>query len=179
VARASERLSYAVDLLDLRPDDRVLELGCGHGVAVSLVCQRLDGGRITAIDRSAKMIAAARQRNAAEVEAGTATFVEVSLDAADFGHARFDKVFGVHFPPLLRGDPTRELDVIRGCLAPGGTLYAIFQPLTADQAEDTVERITSAFDANGFRVEDVDRRAVAPAPVVSVAAGLADQRTTS
>jgi hypothetical protein len=32
-------------------------------VAVSLVCQRLDGGRITAVDRSPKMIATAQDRN--------------------------------------------------------------------------------------------------------------------
>ena len=174
MARASERLSYAVDMLGVRPDDRVLELGCGHGVAVSLICQRLEGGRITAIDRSAKMIAAARQRNAAEVEAGTVTLLEASLDTADFGDARFDKVFGVHFPPLLRGEGTRELGVIRSCLAPGGTVYVIFQPFTADQADATVERVTSAFDANGFRVRHVDRRAASPAPVLCVAAGLAD-----
>ena len=117
--KVSDRLAYAVDLLDVQPRDRLLELGCGHGVAVTLVCERLDGGRITAIDRSAKMIATARQRNAAQIESGTATFIEGSLDVADFGDARFDKVFGVHFPPLLRGQPGRELAVVRGCLAPG------------------------------------------------------------
>ncbi len=174
MARASERLAYAIDLLDVQPGDRVLELGCGHGVAVSLVCERLLGGTITAIDRSPKMIAAARQRNAADVEAGTVTLLQTSLDAADFGDAQFDKVFGVHFPPLLRGDPAGGLSVIRSCLAPGGTVHVIFQPFTADQAEATVERIRSAFGANGFHVQDVDRRAASPAPVVSVAAGLAD-----
>ncbi|MGH3453535.1 MAG: SAM-dependent methyltransferase [Nocardioidaceae bacterium] len=168
--KVSDRLAYAVDLLDVQPRDRLLELGCGHGVAVTLVCERLDGGRITAIDRSAKMIATARQRNAAQIESGTATFIEGSLDVADFGDARFDKVFGVHFPPLLRGQPGRELAVVRGCLAPGGTLHVIFQPFTAVEVEGSVEQVAARLDANGFRVERVDRRAAMPAPVVSVAA---------
>ena len=170
MARASERIAYAVEMLDVQPRDRLLELGCGHGVAVSLVCERLDGGSITAIDRSAKMIAAARKRNAAQVEAGTASFVESSLDADDLGDIRFDKVFGVHFPPLLRGAPARELAVIRERLAPGGTLHVIFQPFTPDQVDGVIDRVTSGLDANGFRVERVDRRAASPASVVCVVA---------
>ena len=54
--KPSERFVWAVDTLAPDPADRVLEVGCGHGVAVSLVCAQLTSGRITAIDRSTKMI---------------------------------------------------------------------------------------------------------------------------
>jgi Methyltransferase domain len=66
----SERLRRVVDRLDIQPGDRVLEIGCAHGVAATMVCERLESGRLTAIDRSKKMVEAAKRRNAAYVEAG-------------------------------------------------------------------------------------------------------------
>jgi trans-aconitate methyltransferase len=56
-----------VDALAVEPDDRLLEIGCGHGVAVTLACQKLDRGSITAIDRSPTMIEMASKRNADHV----------------------------------------------------------------------------------------------------------------
>lgn len=57
--KAAERLVWAVATLDVQPEDCVLEIGCGHGVAVSLICEQLDKGTILAVDRSPKMIAMA------------------------------------------------------------------------------------------------------------------------
>jgi ubiquinone/menaquinone biosynthesis C-methylase UbiE len=121
----TERLRRVVDELDIRPDDRVLEIGCGHGVAATLVCERLRGGRLTAVDRSPKMIEAARRRNAAHVEAGRAEFLVASLEELDLGDRRFDKVFAVRVG-LFQRDPARAHRCVARWLAPGGTVRAFF-----------------------------------------------------
>jgi ubiquinone/menaquinone biosynthesis C-methylase UbiE len=121
----SERLRAVVERLAVQPDDRVLEIGCGHGVAATFVCERLDGGRLTAVDRSPKMIEAARRRNAAYVEAGTAEFLVASLEDMDLGDRRFDKVFAVRVG-IFHREPERARALVERWLAPGGALYAFF-----------------------------------------------------
>lgn len=96
----SERLAWAVDTLAIEPADRVLEVGCGHGVAASLVCERLGSGRLTAIDRSHTMIAMAARRNRKHISSGRAIFETVSIEEASFAEEQFNKVFGVHVATL-------------------------------------------------------------------------------
>jgi ubiquinone/menaquinone biosynthesis C-methylase UbiE len=121
----SERLRAVVDKLDIRPDERVLEIGCGHGVAATLVCERLEEGHLTAVDRSAKMIQAATRRNAAYVEAGRAEFLVASLEDLDLGDRRFDKIFAVRVG-LFHRDPERARRLVERWLAPGGEVFTFF-----------------------------------------------------
>jgi len=97
---SGDRLVWPVEQLLVQPGDRLLEIGCGHGLAVSLVCERLDGGRITAIDRSRKMIDMATKRNGDHVAAGRAELQVGPFERTDFGGERFDKVFSVNVVAL-------------------------------------------------------------------------------
>ncbi|MCP9486724.1 MAG: methyltransferase domain-containing protein [Gaiellaceae bacterium MAG52_C11] len=121
----SERLEALVEQLELRPGDRVLEIGCGHGVAATMVCERLDGGRLTAIDRSAKMIEAATRRNAAYVEVGKAEFIVASLEDAGLGERRFDVVFAVRVG-LFHREPERAQALVQPWLARRGRVLPFF-----------------------------------------------------
>jgi ubiquinone/menaquinone biosynthesis C-methylase UbiE len=121
----SERLRRVVDRLGIQPDDRVLEIGCGHGVAATMVCERLETGRLTAIDRSRKMVEAAARRNAAHVEAGRAEFLVATLEDADLGERRFDKIFAVRVG-LFHREPALARALAERWLAPGGKVLAVF-----------------------------------------------------
>jgi SAM-dependent methyltransferase len=151
----SERLAWAVERLDVQPGDRVLEVGCGRGVAVSLICERVGDGIVVGLDRSPKMIAAASRRNADHVADGRARFVTAELRAADLGGQQFTKVLAARFPPLLRGRPGAELAVVRDHLVEGGALFVTEQPRDAAQAESVADAVASRLDEHGYEVRSV------------------------
>ena len=123
--RASERFVWAVDTLRIRPADHLLEVGCGHGVAVSLVCERLTTGTITAIDRSPKMIEMATRRNREHIDAGRAALEAIVLEDADLGDRRFDKVFAFNVAPFWQ-QPEAALGAVREHLARDGAVYVFW-----------------------------------------------------
>ncbi len=129
----SERLGAAVERLDVRPGDRVLEIGCGHGVAATLICARLTTGRYTAIDRSPAMIAAAARRNARHVDAGTAEFLIAALEDADLGERRFDRILALRVG-LFHREPDRARALAERWLAPGGTLHVFYDSAISRRA---------------------------------------------
>ena len=129
-----ERLLAAVDSLDVQPGDRILEIGCGRGVAVALICRQLAGGQLLALDRSAKAIAAAISRNAEAVAAGKAQFVNAALEDVDPAVlGRYDKVFAVNVNLFWVRPVHRELQLIADLLRPGGQLRLFYDPPDAEQ----------------------------------------------
>jgi cyclopropane fatty-acyl-phospholipid synthase-like methyltransferase len=177
---ASQRLVWAVDVLDVRPGDRVLEVGCGHGVAVTLVAERLDGGRIVALDRSETMIAMARRRNAEHLASGRVQLQAAALEHADLGAERFDKVFAVHVAAFWR-EPRRTLGAVRQHLAPGGALYLFSQSpgwSSPEAARSFAAGVGGVLHEHGFAVEDVRVGDLRP-PAVAVIARPAPARSAS
>lgn len=119
---APGRIERFIEAMGIGPGDRVLEIGCGHGVAATLVCRLLDGGHYLAVDRSPKMIEAAAKRNADSVRAGHAGFLVGELESVDLGARRFDKVFAMRVR-LFEDEPERARALVDRWLAPGGQLF--------------------------------------------------------
>jgi SAM-dependent methyltransferase len=147
-----ERLRSAVAALDVRPGDRVLEVGGGRGVAAGLICERLGEGRLLAIDRSETATAAAAARNAAHVDAGRAVFTALAL--ADLGSdaGPFDKALAVNVNVFWTGPATRELDVLRRVLAPGGVLLLAYEPPSPDRRARLQDTLDAHLRAAGWDV---------------------------
>jgi ubiquinone/menaquinone biosynthesis C-methylase UbiE len=161
MAQIADRIAWAVETLDIQPDDRVLEIGCGHGVAVDLVCEKLTRGRIMAIDRSDKMIAAAQKRNQAHIAAGKAHLQATTLANADFGDATFNKIFAINVS-LFWTEPTETLAIVKRYLAEGGALYIFHQPPVEQKTHAVADQLKQILPAHGFTVREVIFKDIEP-----------------
>jgi ubiquinone/menaquinone biosynthesis C-methylase UbiE len=170
-SKVADRLIWAVETLAPEPGDRVLEVGCGHGVAVTLVCERLVDGHVTAIDRSPAMIRAAEKRNRAFVDAGRARFESASLSDADFGDQRFDRIFAVNVRDFATR-PEQQLPAIRRWLAPQGIVAVFFQAPPGTRSNHTTELVRHNLEQHGFRIVRMLSKTLESAPVECVTADL-------
>ena len=164
--KVNERFNWAVEMLHVDPDDRILEIGCGHGIAVSLIAPQLKKGCITAIDSSSAMIGRAIKKN----EGTQASFINGTLLEAPIKDRQFDKIFAFNVN-VFHKDAEKELDLIREYLAPLGALYIFHQPPPTDDIEITrsfADRIALELQKGGFLVRDVLYKRIAPSPCVCV-----------
>jgi cyclopropane fatty-acyl-phospholipid synthase-like methyltransferase len=144
-------------MLAVEPDEHLLEIGCGPGVAVDLVCRKLVDGTITAIDRSATMVARARERNRPHISAGRARIDQHALVDADFSQGSFKtpftKVFAVNVNAFWTA-PGPSFAAARRALGADGMLFLVYEPPSTERLESVRRQLRALLPAHGFRVGD-------------------------
>src|SRR5919202_2473869 len=170
-SKPSERFVWAVETLAVDPADHLLEVGCGHGVAVSLVCERLTSGQITAIDRSQKMIEMATRRNREDIAGGRAVLKTAALERADLGNERFDKVFAFNVAPFWL-QPQDALGIVRRHLAADGAVYLFWDARHTEpgRVRDLADQLSERIRLAEFSVNHVLVKDLRPVPAVCVIA---------
>ncbi|MEG4642004.1 methyltransferase domain-containing protein [Paracoccus sp. APAP_BH8] len=128
VQRISHRIAAFIDALPLAPGQRVLEIGCGPGVAARAVSRRVGNGFVLAIDRSAKAIDSAVAGSKAEIATGRLRFLQAAIEdfALPPGEEPFDIAFAMRVGALDGRHPDieqRALERLRIALKPAGRLF--------------------------------------------------------
>ena len=144
---APRRVQFAVQTMDVAPTDRVLEVGCGRGVATELVARHLDRGRIVAIDRSTAMVNLAARRSAAHVAAGRAEFRAADLTVALQPRERFSKIFSINVNVFWL---PASVSIVAGQLTAKGRLYVFHEVPGADRARQIGARVVGTLEAQGL-----------------------------
>lgn len=163
-----ERIRWAVDQLGAAPGHRVLEVGCGPGVALALLVEQVtaDGadGTVLGVDRSATAVERSRARNADAIARGALALRRVDLaDLAGQGAAgpdleggrdgRFDRVLAVNVNVFWTSDADRECATLADVLRPDGELLLVFDGPGPGGVRDVGPGIAARLLAQGLSAE--------------------------
>ena len=110
-----EEQRMALDMLDLAPNDRVLDVACGPGNFTRGFARATDGGLVVGLDASQTMLAVA----AGKTESANLAYVRGDACALPFRDGSFDAICCFAALYLIQ-EPMRALDEIARVLAPGG-----------------------------------------------------------
>jgi len=106
-----------LERLELRGDEVALDAGCGSGRVTQMLAEQLPRGRVIAVDGSASMVRAARERLGPDADVRVMDLLELELDEpvdAILSTATFHWI----------ADHERLFERLRGALRSGGRLVA-------------------------------------------------------
>ena len=121
------RNRWAVRLLDVQPADRVIELGCGPGVAIAALATAATRGLVVGVDHSQVMIRQASRRNRAAIRAGRVRLVHTPVQSLPTSGGPFNVALAVNTVGMWPDPPARLRELAR-LLAPGGRIALVSQP---------------------------------------------------
>jgi trans-aconitate methyltransferase len=151
-----ERFAWAIEIMDINPSDKILESGCGTGIAAEMVCAALENGHLTAIDRSDAMITKAKKRNAGYIKKKKVAFETVNLAEFHTRGKQFDKIFAFNVNLFWTQDGTAvEAKILRSSLTRKGKLYLFYQPPSPQMFKTITESVKRNLEAEHWKLEKV------------------------
>jgi SAM-dependent methyltransferase len=166
------RNRWAVELLNVKPSDRVIELGCGPGVALAALAGHATQGLVVGVDHSAVLLRQARRRNADAIAQGRVRLIHAPVEHLQVADGPFDAALAVNTVGMW-SEPTIRLREIGRLLRRGGRIGLVSQPrcpgATAAASAAAADRLAAQLSEAGFADIRVETLALDP-PAVCVLA---------
>lgn len=153
------RIRWAVGVMDVQPDDHVLEIGCGAGAGAELICSRLETGKLFAIDRSESGVDRTRRRNAKHMESKRLTVRQIDLATLRVPVKRLTKVYAFNVNLFWVRECADEVALLHERVLPGGAVYLFYEANRAELVPNIVAKASANLIAGGFEVSVVEQKA--------------------
>ena len=118
---------WTVSLLDIQPQQHVLEIGFGPGVSTQIIAEKASQGFVAGIDHSQTMIQAASQRNAQAIQTGRMELKLGEVASLPYPDESFDIALSLHSIYFWQ-NPIGCLREIKRVLKPDGMLAITILP---------------------------------------------------
>jgi ubiquinone/menaquinone biosynthesis C-methylase UbiE len=142
--------AWVVDLLAIKPSDRVLEVGFGPGVVVQNLSRLVSMGHVAGVDPSREMVEQAQARNASAIQSGRVELRLGSAESLPFEDNSFDKALAINSMQVWP-EPITGLREVRRVLKSSGRVALGFTPYSGQPKEGLSELLLRA----GFTTPEV------------------------
>lgn len=144
MARTNEGCgAWVIDLLDVGPNDNVLEVGFGPGVIIQRLSKLASAGHVAGIDPSREMVEQARTRNATAIQNGHVDLRRGFVDSLPFGDNSFDKALAVNSMQVWP-DPVIALREMRRVMKSGARVALGFTSYSGQPNTGLTETLMAA-----------------------------------
>lgn len=165
------RFIWAHGLLNVKPEQHILEIGCGAGLMAVPIAAQLKKGTYTGLDQSKAMLAKAQKRHALVMENGKVSFIASALKAAGLPPAHYDIIIAFNLPFVWKNSPA-EFEKIKQALKPEGKFFVFYQA-PYDITRDAALPVKNILLQNGFAISKVHFQKLNPVSAFGIEATVA------
>jgi ubiquinone/menaquinone biosynthesis C-methylase UbiE len=120
-----EMNTYAKQMLDIKVDDNVLEIGCGTGMLIKEISRELETGKIDGIDFSKTMVSVAMKNNKSNIRKEKVQIYNANFDKFPFQENFYDKIISINTIYFWE-NPDFTISKISKLLKPNGKIVIGF-----------------------------------------------------
>jgi ubiquinone/menaquinone biosynthesis C-methylase UbiE len=119
---------FVYDLMVIKPDDQILEIGCGTGSLIKMMAEKIENGFIEGIDFSSEMVTIPKRKNKKHNARGKVDITEDHFDDHSCTRKSFSKACSVNTIYFWK-KPEHVVKKVMNLMPPGGMFVVAFEDI--------------------------------------------------